>query len=89
MANHESTRTTGLYDRRDDQLTLDEVPITASRRSGPPPHPNSRTRSGSPRSEPDNTRRRNPTSFPPWSSVSGPLGRTIPLSPPASTIWRG
>jgi len=25
MANHESARTTGLYDRRDDQLTLDEV----------------------------------------------------------------
>lgn len=25
MANHESARTTGLYDRREDQLTLDEV----------------------------------------------------------------
>jgi site-specific recombinase XerD len=25
MANHESARTTGLYDRRDDQVTLDEV----------------------------------------------------------------
>ena len=25
MANHESARTTGLYDRRDDQLSLDEV----------------------------------------------------------------
>jgi len=25
MANHESARTTGLYDRRDDQLTLNEV----------------------------------------------------------------
>ena len=25
MANHESARTTSLYDRRDDQLTLDEV----------------------------------------------------------------
>jgi len=25
MANHESSRTTGLYDRRDDELTLDEV----------------------------------------------------------------
>ena len=25
MLNHESARTTGLYDRRDDQLTLDEV----------------------------------------------------------------
>jgi integrase len=25
MASHESARTTGLYDRRDDQLTLDEV----------------------------------------------------------------
>ena len=25
MANHESTRTTGLYDRRNDQLSLDEV----------------------------------------------------------------
>ena len=25
MANHESARTTGLYDRRDDQMTLDEV----------------------------------------------------------------
>jgi integrase len=25
MANHESARTTGLYDRRDDQLTLVEV----------------------------------------------------------------
>ena len=25
MANHESARTTGLYDRRDDLLTLDEV----------------------------------------------------------------
>jgi integrase len=25
MANHESSRTTGLYDRRDDQVTLDEV----------------------------------------------------------------
>ena len=25
MANHESARTTGLYDRRADQLTLDEV----------------------------------------------------------------
>jgi site-specific recombinase XerD len=25
MANHESSRTTGLYDRREDQLTLDEV----------------------------------------------------------------
>jgi integrase len=25
MANHESARTTGLYDRRDDQLTLDEI----------------------------------------------------------------
>jgi site-specific recombinase XerD len=25
MANHESARTTGLYDRRDDELTLDEV----------------------------------------------------------------
>jgi integrase len=25
MANHESARTTGLYDRRNDQLTLDEV----------------------------------------------------------------
>ena len=24
-ANHESTRTTGLYDRRNDQLSLDEV----------------------------------------------------------------
>ncbi len=25
MANHESARTTGLYDRRDDQISLDEV----------------------------------------------------------------
>jgi hypothetical protein len=25
MANHESARMTGLYDYRDDQLTLDEV----------------------------------------------------------------
>jgi hypothetical protein len=25
MANHESARTTGLYDRRDDQVSLDEV----------------------------------------------------------------
>jgi integrase len=25
MANHESTRTTGLYDRRNDQVSLDEV----------------------------------------------------------------
>ncbi len=25
MANHESARTTGLYDRRDDQINLDEV----------------------------------------------------------------
>jgi integrase len=25
MANHESTRTTGLYDRRGDQVKLDEV----------------------------------------------------------------
>jgi integrase len=25
MANHESSRTTGLYDRRDDQVSLDEV----------------------------------------------------------------
>jgi len=25
MANHESTRTTGLYDRRDDEVSLDEV----------------------------------------------------------------
>ena len=25
MANHESARTTGLYDRSDDQLTLDEI----------------------------------------------------------------
>ena len=25
MANHESARTTGLYDRRNDQLSLDEV----------------------------------------------------------------
>jgi len=25
MANHESARTTGLYDRRDDQLKLDEA----------------------------------------------------------------
>jgi integrase len=25
MANHESARTTGLYDRRDDQVLLDEV----------------------------------------------------------------
>jgi integrase len=25
MANHESARTTGLYDRRDDELTLDEI----------------------------------------------------------------
>ena len=25
MANHERARTTGLYDRRDNQLTLDEV----------------------------------------------------------------
>ena len=25
MANHESARTTGLYDRRDDQLSLDEI----------------------------------------------------------------
>ncbi len=25
MANHESARTTGVYDRRNDQLTLDEV----------------------------------------------------------------
>jgi integrase/recombinase XerD len=25
LANHESARTTGLYDRRDDQLTLYEV----------------------------------------------------------------
>ena len=25
MANHESTRTIGLYDRRNDQLSLDEV----------------------------------------------------------------
>jgi site-specific recombinase XerD len=27
MANHESARTTGLYDRRNDQLTLDEVEV--------------------------------------------------------------
>ena len=25
MANHESARTTGLYDRRNDQISLDEV----------------------------------------------------------------
>jgi len=25
MANHESARTTGLYDRRNDQVSLDEV----------------------------------------------------------------
>jgi integrase len=25
MANHESARTTGLYDRRDDELSLDEI----------------------------------------------------------------
>ena len=25
MANHESSRTTGLYDRRQDQVSLDEV----------------------------------------------------------------
>lgn len=25
MANHESARTTGLYDHRDDQISLDEV----------------------------------------------------------------
>jgi len=25
MANHESSRTTGLYDRRDDQVSLDEI----------------------------------------------------------------
>lgn len=25
MANHENARTTGLYDRRDDQVSLDEV----------------------------------------------------------------
>lgn len=25
MANHESSRTTGLYDRRGDKITLDEV----------------------------------------------------------------
>ena len=25
MANHESAKTTKLYDRRDDELTLDEV----------------------------------------------------------------
>jgi integrase len=25
MANHESARTTGLYDRRDDQISLDEI----------------------------------------------------------------
>ena len=25
MANHESARTTGLYDRRDDQVSLDEM----------------------------------------------------------------
>jgi len=25
MANHESVRTTGLYDRRNDQVSLDEV----------------------------------------------------------------
>jgi len=25
LANHESARTTGLYDRRDDQVSLDEV----------------------------------------------------------------
>jgi hypothetical protein len=25
MANHESSRTTGLYDRRDDEITLDEA----------------------------------------------------------------
>jgi hypothetical protein len=25
MANHESSRTTGLYDRRGDQIKLDEV----------------------------------------------------------------
>ena len=25
MANHESSRTTGLYDRRNDQVSLDEV----------------------------------------------------------------
>ena len=25
MANHESARTTGLYDRRSDQISLDEV----------------------------------------------------------------
>jgi site-specific recombinase XerD len=28
MANHESARTTGLYDRRDDQVSLDEVERT-------------------------------------------------------------
>jgi integrase len=29
MANHESARTTGLYDRRDDEVSLDEIePIT-------------------------------------------------------------
>jgi cytochrome c biogenesis protein ResB len=25
MANHESARTTGFYDRRDDEVTLDEI----------------------------------------------------------------
>jgi hypothetical protein len=25
MANHESSRTTGLYDRRNDQVSLDEI----------------------------------------------------------------
>ena len=25
MANHESARTTGLYDRRDDEVSLDEI----------------------------------------------------------------
>jgi site-specific recombinase XerD len=43
MANHESARTTGLYDRRTDQVNLDEVeriaishPASFQRRSGPP-----------------------------------------------------
>jgi hypothetical protein len=37
MAAHESPRTTKLYDRTDDEITLDEVErITAVRRAGKP-----------------------------------------------------
>ena len=36
MAHHESARTTGLYDRRNDQLTLDEVEMLLHLAEGGP-----------------------------------------------------